>query len=71
MKTPAWTLIYNSTKPGSRWIGLAWEFFDDELEARDRYKLLSVDDRSPTIRPYNSVADRAKLGGVHHMHGEG
>jgi hypothetical protein len=36
-KQPKWTLIYNTHPIGSRWVGSAYEFFDTEVGAVNRY----------------------------------
>jgi hypothetical protein len=67
---PAWTLSYNVKTPGSRWIGTAWEFFDDEVQAQRRFDELRAADAYPTKRPYHSY-DRVHLGAAHALSGEG
>lgn len=57
---PKWTVTYNS-RPGSRWQGTAFEFFDTEADAQTRYDELSANKQYPTKRPYYHVYDRTFL----------
>jgi hypothetical protein len=68
---PKWTLVYNTSDPRSRWLGIAWEFFDEEDIAEERYRELSAAGRNPTKRPYHRGRDRQELGSVHLQNGEG
>lgn len=68
---PAWTVLYNLPPAStSRWVGTAWEFFDDEPSAKRRYEELASSGHYPTKRPYHE-ADRPHLGAVHATRNEG
>lgn len=76
---PTWTIVYNISTPGSRWIGTGWEFFEDEKTAQKRYNELSKFSEKPnelgfkycpTKRPYFPL-DRVHLGAVHAWNKEG
>jgi hypothetical protein len=67
---PTWTVLYNITTAANRWIGTGWEFFDNEVLARNRVEHLQGRGFAPTLRPYQS-SDKSHLGAVHEMNGEG
>jgi hypothetical protein len=70
-KQPKWTLIYNTHPIGSRWVGSAYEFFDTEIGAANRYADLRAEGLCPTKRPYYAPTDQPRLGAVHVLNGEG
>jgi hypothetical protein len=65
-KFPRWTVLYNIvSKENDRWVGTAWEFFDDERDAQKCYDRQIREGNCPTKRPYYDKCDRPHLGAAH------
>ena len=64
---PQWTILYNiSPEENQKWVGTAWEFFDNHEVAEIRYKILKEDKQyCPGLRPFNYDCDNKHLGAAH------
>lgn len=65
MGLPKWTVCYNIVSKPNKWVGTAWEFFDEEFDAQACYDHQIKIGNCPTKRPYYDEADREHLGAVH------
>jgi hypothetical protein len=65
MKRPAYTVFYNVRSPGSPWVGMAWEFYDNHESAMKRFGALFGKEVGVTKRPYHHETDKENLGGCH------
>lgn len=62
---PNWTVFTNLVSPeSSRWIGMSWEFFDEEIDADKCFERHFVLGNVPTKRKFNE-SDRPHMGAVH------
>jgi hypothetical protein len=65
-KEPKWTVLYNIvSRENARWIGMGWEFFDEEADAQKCYKRHLDNGNCPCKRPYFRMSDYTKLGAAH------
>ena len=62
---PKYTVLTNLVSPeSSRWVGTAWEFFDDPGEASLCYQRHLRLGNTPTLRPFHNN-DIPHLGAAH------